>query len=235
MNAIETMKDALGRAYDAAKFWPRFDRLKRWVNRRAGRKPRNAPKSPFQPKEIAPMTTTEPTAPETPAPAAGDNATPPAAHPAAPSFNDIEAASRVPDQALGNGAAGESTAGGASDAAQGDAFAHATSETIIGIIQTALVLIGEDEGVLSEQEKLLVRRPLERVLSKYGVGSDVLPPEVDLAVALATVIIVRLKRPKTATAFARFKDWLGRKIARRRGEKLAEKVADATKAENSVK
>ena len=222
MKTIETMKDTLGRAYDAAKFLPRFDSLKRWVNRRAGRKPRNAPK-----KEITHMTTETPETTETPAPAADTTATPPAPAPeppagAAPAFDDIAAAANAPEPPP------EAATPAAKDAGA-DAEVNTTAETIIGIIQTALVMIGEDEGVLSDPEKTLLRRPLQRVLDKYDITSEALPPEVDFAVALAMIVIARLKKPKTATTFVKFKTWLQNKLARRRGEKLAEKVAEATK------
>ena len=103
-----------------------------------------------------------------------------------------------------------------------------TAETIIGIIQTALVLIGQDEGILTDSEKMLIRRPLERVLRKYNVGEDVLPPEVDLAVALAVVVIARLKKPKTASFAAKARAWFARKWFKRKGEKLARKIDNAT-------
>ena len=108
-----------------------------------------------------------------------------------------------------------------------------TAETIIGIIQTALVLIGEDEGILTDSEKTLIRRPLERVLHKYNIGDDVLPPEVDLAVALAVVVIARLKKPKTASFAARVRAWIARKWFNRKGKRLAHKIDAATENEES--
>ena len=210
-----TKPDSIGRKFDPRKFRPFLDRLGRFINLHLGRKPKPAP---------SPMTTTEPTtltpAIAADAPPSGSNAAPTAtpSAPAAPSFADIDAAARAPDPAPEPAAA----------AAADDAEALSTANTIIGIIQTALVLIGDDEGVLSETEKTLLRHPLNRVLEKYDIGADVLPPEVDFAFALASIVIARLKKPKTATTFAKFKHWLREKLARRRGEKLAKEVKEAT-------
>jgi hypothetical protein len=100
----------------------------------------------------------------------------------------------------------------------------ATAETLIGIIQAALVLIGEDEGVLSEQEKTLLSRPLNRVLEKYGVGKDALPAELELGVAISIIVIARLKKPKTATTVAKIRGWFVGMWARKKGADLAKRV-----------
>lgn len=102
--------------------------------------------------------------------------------------------------------------------------ANPTAETIVGIIQTALVLIGEDEGVLSDTEKMLLTRPLARVLKKYDVGEDSLPCELEMAVAVAVVVISRLKKPKTATWFAKAKAWAVGAWFRRKGAAVASDV-----------
>jgi len=246
MNADTTKPDKLGRAFDPRKFRPKLDSLGRWVNRLLGRKPKH-PKTPAtvsqsairNPQSAIPMSTTPSTSEPppgvrssieqtdavsiTPANAGTGGGSVPAST-ATPSFADIDAAARAPDASVASDAAGGGVVGAKGDG--GDVTT--TCETIIGVIQTALVLIGEDEGVLSAQEKLLIRRPLERVLKKYNVG-DVLPCEVDLAVALAIVVIARLKKPKTATTFARLKAWFQNKIAKRRGAKLAAQVTEATK------
>lgn len=98
---------------------------------------------------------------------------------------------------------------------------NATADTVIGVIQTALVLIGDEEGVLSETEKTLLRRPLVRVLEKYNVGADVMPAEVDLCLALAGLLITRLQKPKTATWFAKVKAWAVNLWFRGKGHALA--------------
>lgn len=217
--------DRLGRIFDPKKFKAKLDSLGRWVVAHAGRKPRNKSRQlplptmstdttpaadPAAPAEGAPQ-------PETPPPVA--EATPP---PAGPSFDDIEKAAGPAAPVAGK--PGETP--GEGEDTGGD---NSTAETIIGIIQTALVLIGDDEGVLSAQEKRMLRPPLERVLKKYDVGAAMLPAEVDLALAMATIIIVRLKKPKTATWFARVKMWFGGRVAEVRGAKLAARVEDATK------
>lgn len=101
-----------------------------------------------------------------------------------------------------------------------------TVETVIGVIQTALIMIGEDEGVLSEAEKMLLRKPLERVVKKYELGE--LPCELDLAMAVAGVVISRLSKPKTQGRIERFKMWIAGKVADHRGAKRAEKIAAHT-------
>ena len=152
--------------------------------------------------------------PAAPAPAssnagndAGGSPTPP------PSFADIERAAAAPlspDDALAVLEKGKE--------------GTPTAETIIGIIQTALVLIGDDEGILTETEKMIMRGPLDRVLKKYNVGADIMPPEVDLAFALAGLFIVRLKKPKTATFAAKVKGWIVNAMFRRKGEAIRQTV-----------
>ena len=89
----------------------------------------------------------------------------------------------------------------------------------------ALMLIGQEEGVLNETEKTCLRLPLIRVLKKYEIGSDILPAEAELALAMASLVIVRIQRPKTATWFAKFKAWLGNVWFRRKGREFSRAVA----------
>lgn len=96
-----------------------------------------------------------------------------------------------------------------------------TAETIIGIIQTALILIGEEEGVLTPVEILTLRRPLVRTLEKYQVGKDALGPEADLALAVVGLVAARLQKPKTQTAFQKLRAWIVEKFFARRAERVA--------------
>lgn len=148
------------------------------------------------------------------APAAG--ASSPASEPAAANFDDI-------NRAAGAGAADVKEAGAV---VMDD---NATADSVIGIIQTALVLIGDEEGVLSDTEKTLLRRPLVRILEKYNVGKDVLPVEVDLALAFAGIVITRLQKPKTATFYAKAKAWFVNVWFRGKGHLLAREVREAVR------
>lgn len=192
--------DSKGTPFDAAKHLPKKNaKTGRWMPR-GGRKPKS------QTLQATPnvQTVPPPAAPVTPDP----QPTAPQPEPM-PNFDDIEKAS---------GKAPEAQAEIVND--------NATAETIIGVVQTALVLIGAEEGVLSDIEKELLRRPLVRVLEKYNVGKDVLPAEAELALAMATLIITRLQRPKTATWFAKVKAWFVGKYFQREGQKLARQVRD---------
>lgn len=134
--------------------------------------------------------------------AAGD--APPPTGPA-PDLSDIERA-----------AAGTPAAGPV--AGPGD---NATVETAIGLIQILLVLAGDEEGVLSPAEKLLLRPSLLRIMTKYEIGADVLPAEVELLFALAGIVIERVKRGgKTATTFAKMKAWLAGVLFKARGAQI---------------
>ncbi|MDR2675318.1 MAG: hypothetical protein LBC18_10780 [Opitutaceae bacterium] len=209
--------DSLGRRFDPSKFLPRFDRLQRWINARAGRKKQNmeTPDTTVTNTDAAaPAGAPEPTPPP-PAPASGPRP------PDAPSFDDINAAAAAPPPPPAAAAA----------AADDDDEESGTVETIIGLLQIALMLIGEEEGMLSEVEKRMLRRPLERVLKKYNVGLDCLPCELELAAAVATIIIARLRKPKTRSLLSRFFGWVGAKWGAFRGrragqDKLREKKGD---------
>jgi hypothetical protein len=65
-------------------------------------------------------------------------------------------------------------------------------------------------------------------LKKYNVGAQSLPPEADLAFAVASLVIVRIQKPKTATWFAKVKAWFVQKFFAHEGRKLAARAADAT-------
>ena len=226
-----TALDKHGRAFDPRKFFQRFDRLGRWINKKTGRKAKTKPPTMTTQEALyhettpaTPSPATEPAA-ETPAPATPAPATAPAAEasrPAesAPDLSDIVRAA--------NGeapAAAEVENGDPAEAAALRKLAeNPTTETIIGALQTALVLIGQDEGILSETEKILLRIPLKRVLDKYGVGDKALPAEIDLAFALAGILIARLSKPKTATFFAKVRHWFVSKWFSRQGAALARKV-----------
>lgn len=196
--------DKYGRKFDAAKFLPVFDKAGRWKNRNAGRK-----KSPVTAPEHSPA----PPPVESPAPAAPSDQDRPA-----PDLSDIAAAARAPAAAPG-----DSPESFDLETLEGTP----TAETLINAVQIALVMIGEDEGILSDMEKRLLRPPLERVLRKYGVGADLLPPEADLALVVAGLVISRLQKPKTATFFAKAKAWCVNLWFRGKGEVLRREVTRA--------
>lgn len=235
--------DKLGRAFDPTKFRQKLDSLGRWVNARAGRR-KGKPGKPSPVRKSTPETmntdanSSAPETPANPAPAAetpapkpgetfGEAYTfPPAdpAAPAAPDFKDLADVLKAPAPAAG-ALPGEKDAAAEGEDTPGE---NLTVETIIGVIQTALVLIGDDEGILSPMEKRLLRSPLERVLKKYNVGANSLPPEADLAFAVASLVIVRIQKPKTATWFAKVKAWCVAKFFAHEGRKLANRVEAAT-------
>jgi hypothetical protein len=74
------------------------------------------------------------------------------------------------------------------------------AEVAINLVQTALIMIGHDEGVLTDFERDTLRGPLARILSKYNLG-DKMTPELEFAAALAVIIMSRLKKPKTQSWF----------------------------------
>jgi hypothetical protein len=183
--APEVARDALGRAFDAAKFAadeagnPKKDTKGRFYSRHLGKRAGNAPESPR-------------------------GATSPAAEPA-PDLSDIARAA--------SGAPAPAPAGGTGE--------NATVETVIGTLQILLVIVGEEEGVLSPAEKLLLRPPLERLFKKYDIGAEVLPAEVEILFAVAGIVIERVKRGgKTATAFAKVKAWIVARFFAHRGAQM---------------
>lgn len=216
------LTDSIGRFFDPNKFKNAKDTLGRWINARAGRKSTKKTK----PAKSSRMNTDA----NTPAP---ETATPPAAEPAThPAAAEFSGASAPASSNAENGAAGSTpkaepapdfsdikkavAAGASPETLEADlselqttiaAGSTPTAETIIGILQTVLVLIGEEEGILTDGEKILLRPALNRVLKKYDVGNDVLPAEVDLLVAVAGLIVSRLKKPKTAKFAAKVRAW----------------------------
>jgi len=227
--AAAGIRDRFGRLFDAMKFRvggdgrPRFDALGRFVNLRGGRKPKNKmTTNEIKPAEPAPAV------PPSPEPAAAPSVTvpPPVAAPEpVPAFDDVK-------RALGSMPAGEGVSGPAIDSAGDLAEAmsklpeNPTAETLIGIYQTALVLIGQEEGILTALEKEMLRRPLVRVLDKYAIGANIMPAEVDLALVAIAIFVSRLQKPKTATAFMKVKAWFVQKFFASQGEKLAHKLRE---------
>ncbi len=98
------------------------------------------------------------------------------------------------------------------------------AEVAINLVQTALILIGQDEGILTDFEKTTLRGPLSRILAKYNLG-DKMTPELEFSAALAVIVMARLKKPRTMGWFqarlASFKNWLTRR-------KLAAHVSNPT-------
>lgn len=202
------LTDSIGRIFDPQKFKNAKDTLGRWINARAGRKStkktKPAKSSRMNTPEATPSTEPAPeTAPASPPPPPPAD-TPPslaAAPEPAPDFSDIQKAAATPSaETLETDLSEVQTA-----IATGST---PTAETIIGILQTMLVLIGEEEGILTDGEKIILRPALNRVLKKYNVGNDVLPAEVDLLVAVAGLIVSRLKKPKTAKFAAKIRAWV---------------------------
>lgn len=230
-NQAQPVRDRLGRIFDALKFrrgpdgQPRFDVLGRFVNLRGGRKKKLPTMETPSPSQPAASSHAENGASGSVTPAATPETTreaSPAVPPPPPDFADVK-------KALGSfdpGAEPADVAGQAAALAEeiSDLPDNPTAESIIGIIQTGLVLIGEEEGILTMQEKILLRRPLERVLKKYEIGSNTLPAEVDLALCLLGLVAARLQKPKTATFALKCKAWIMQKFFASKGEKLAAKL-----------
>ncbi len=94
--------------------------------------------------------------------------------------------------------------------------ADVTVDVAIGLVQAALIMIGQDEGILTDAEKAMMRAPMLRLVRKYNLG-DKMTPELEFSAALAVVILARLKRPITQSWFqARLSAvkswWIRRKI-----------------------
>jgi hypothetical protein len=143
----------------------------------------------------------------------------------APGFADIERAAKTPLP----GEAIPPAANPDPAAALPDSPEHAepltveniTCETIIGILQICLVFVGEEEGVLSKTEKTLLRPGLERLLRKYEIGETALPAELEVLLAVAGIVIERIKKGgKTATAFAKFRAFCANLWSRHKGAQV---------------
>jgi len=205
--------DRAGRTYEqlvatGKKILPRLNRWGVFVTRSPGR-----PKKKTTMDSSAPLPSARTDATSTAAPS-----TPPGAPGAAvPNFDDVKKALATGPTATGATAEGLE----AEIRAVGD---NPTAETIIGIIQTALILIGDEEGILTDVEKALLRPPLIRVMAKYHVGKDIMPCELDLALAVIGLVVVRLKKPKTATFFAKWKLWFKGLFLAQKGRQLSRVV-----------
>ncbi len=216
---MSQLTDSLGRLFDPQKFKNAQDKLGRWINARAGRKPAKKSPAPQPPAQSPTPAMPEKTLFPEPDPAPAVETPPPAAAAApepapAPDFSDI-------DRAAGAAPSPESLESDLETASAEIAKGSTpTAETILGIIQTILVLIGEEEGILTESEKILIRPSLHRVLKKYNVGADVLPAEVELIIALAGLVVSRLKKPKTARVAAKIRGWIVNLWAGRKGREI---------------
>lgn len=210
---VSGIRDSLKRLFDPKKFRlnsegkPRFDKLGRFVNLRAGRKPKirvmPSPDTTVKNADAgsdAPVTAQAPeqpgrSQPSLPSPQMSDGA-----DAQWPDFSEIEAALKTPSPS------GPSNGSGAPDDLEG-----ATVDSIIDYIEVALVLLGEEEGELSAAEKKMLRRPLDRVLRKYNIGVDILPAELELAAVFALIVIRRLTKPKTKSKFQQLTLWAKQK------------------------
>lgn len=85
--------------------------------------------------------------------------------------------------------------------------AELSAEVAIGLVQTALIVIGEEEGELTEGECRMLRGPLVRVLQKYNLESK-MTPELEFASVLAVLVMRRIKKPKTMSWFQARLAWL---------------------------
>lgn len=226
----EPLIDKAGRTYESLvalgkKLLPKKNKLGWFMPRSPGRPPGTKSKPKMQtlmPAEPAASIIAENGAAGSPQPSATDG-TP---HVSVPKFDDVDAALKSAPRDDSTAARAESL--GAEIAEVSD---NTTADTIIGIIQTGLILVGEEEGILSPAETLIMRKPLVRVLKKYNVGDNVMPAEVDLAMAFLAVIVSRLKKPKTATAFAKVKAWITNQWFSAKGRKLAAEVNQHTPAQ----
>ena len=104
--------------------------------------------------------------------------------------------------------------------------------TIIGLFQAGLISLGQEEGVLTDAEKVAVADPLEKVLRKHDAGD--MPPELALAIAAASIVLPRLAKPKTQTSIQKIRGWLLSKFAAFKGERIARAVHEETAAPASA-
>lgn len=96
--------------------------------------------------------------------------------------------------------------------------ADVTVDVAIGMFQAILIMVGEDEGILTDPEKTMLRGPLLRLIRKHNLG-DKMTPEMETLAALAVAILARLKKPKTQGFFQRQLGrvqawWVAQKIKR---------------------
>lgn len=106
-----------------------------------------------------------------------------------------------------------------------DVTAELSADVAIGLIQTVLIMIGEEEGVLTPLEEKMLKGPLSRCLEKYNLGSK-MTPELEAAAIVALLFQRRLKKPKTQSWFQSklamlHAWWTSRKIRRAVPDPLA--------------
>ena len=94
-----------------------------------------------------------------------------------------------------------------------------TAEVAINLVQAALIMIGEDEGILSDAEKTMLAAPLSKIIQKYNLA-DQMTPELEAACVVAMIVLTRLKKPKTQT-------WFQGMILKCRGFIVGRKIAAA--------
>jgi hypothetical protein len=75
-----------------------------------------------------------------------------------------------------------------------------TAEVAINLVQAALIMIGEDEGILTDAEKIMLAAPLSKIIQKYNLA-DQMTPELEAGCVVAMIVLTRLKKPKTQTWF----------------------------------
>lgn len=95
--------------------------------------------------------------------------------------------------------------------------------SVTAMVQAGLIALGQEEGILTDAEKIAVGEPVEAVLRKYGLGE--MPPELSLAVALAAVVAPRMAKPKTQTSVQKIKAWAVEKWFAFKGERVARRIA----------
>lgn len=219
MSMLSNLKDKFGRL-----FKPGFHRLKPdgspFIGRFGQFMPRGGRKKKNKTMIVEPTATTpheitgEPTPSKPPVEISAEVPSPASA----PNFDDVKKALES------HGDGGGTDAAATPEGFQEELLAVAdnpTAETIIGLIQTALIFIGEEEGMLSPVEKTMIRRPLERVMKKYNLGKNILPAEMDLVLAVLGVVAVRMQKPKTAKWAQKVKAWFVDKFFANKARKMA--------------
>lgn len=85
--------------------------------------------------------------------------------------------------------------------------AELSVEVAIGMIQAALIMIGQEEGILDDMEQRMCRGPFQRLIQKYNLTSK-MTPELESAAIVAMLLLRRLKKPKTQSWFQQQLAWL---------------------------
>lgn len=99
---------------------------------------------------------------------------------------------------------------------------EAAAQTIIGLYQGGLVMLGEEEGILTDSERAAIAEPLEQVLRKYDAGK--MPPELSLALVAGSIFLSRAAKPKTQTKIQKIRHWFREKAMQWRGGRVARHV-----------